>query len=514
MLLLPALLIAAAHAAVVEYRFSIGEKLDSIDGFTKRVVYVNDMFPGPTIRSKVGDTVHVHVVNNLHSETTSIHFHGIMQLGTPFSDGVPFMTQCGIAPGDSFTYSFVTDAAGTYMYHSHTSMQVSDGLVGALIVEDPAETAALGNPTELVMLLTDLHHNSSDFLAAGLMQYGVGFVVAPAAAALINGQIQALLPVNAGDLVRLRLINMAMSGLYVISVENHALTLIESSAERVVDTPIAAVEINAGQRASVLFTANQAVDTYWISFRTTGSGTGGVLQGSAVLQYNGVPAVAPSRSLPTPPAAVFYEGNLRSLSASFSLGEPTMTIYVNTSIGPTANGANKWLLNGVSWERPAAPLALLARLGRLHEAGVPFYDIPQDAIVRLIIDNTVAGPHPWHIHSFKPWIVGRGTSPWTSASSSTVSGLVRADTFHVRPNEWVDLRFTANNAGAWLVHCHNNFHHHAGMAFNIVVGKEQLQASTAPLPDGFRPCGVVAELIEATPEECDPCLGTTVNFNF
>lgn len=53
---------------------------------TKYIPVVNDSFPGPTLRVRVGELVRVTVHNSLRQET-SIHWHGIRQWGTPWSDG-------------------------------------------------------------------------------------------------------------------------------------------------------------------------------------------------------------------------------------------------------------------------------------------------------------------------------------------------------------------------------------------------------------------------------------------
>ena len=49
-------------------------------------------------------------------------------------DGVPFVTQLPIPPGESFTYEFVAKPAGSHMYHSHHNAtdQVGRGLLGRL----------------------------------------------------------------------------------------------------------------------------------------------------------------------------------------------------------------------------------------------------------------------------------------------------------------------------------------------------------------------------------------------
>ena len=49
-----------------------------------------------------GDEIVVDIENDLGSETTSIHWHGLHQKATPYMDGVPYLTQCPILPGTSF----------------------------------------------------------------------------------------------------------------------------------------------------------------------------------------------------------------------------------------------------------------------------------------------------------------------------------------------------------------------------------------------------------------------------
>ena len=95
----------------------------------------NGQVPGPEIRVKHGDKVKVVLKNEL-PESTSIHFHGV---DLPFSqDGVPFISQPPVHPGETYEYEFtIVDEPGTFMYHSHhnAEQQVDKGLFGTFIVE-------------------------------------------------------------------------------------------------------------------------------------------------------------------------------------------------------------------------------------------------------------------------------------------------------------------------------------------------------------------------------------------
>lgn len=136
-------------------------------------VAINHQTPGPALFGQVGDTFEVTVINGIAAgnESTTIHWHGLDQRGTPFSDGVIGITQCPIAPGQSMLYRFVVDRPGTYWYHGHVHEQYIDGLVGPLIVTRPKEQqyfASLGAPyahDDWTLSIADFYQNKgSDYL--------------------------------------------------------------------------------------------------------------------------------------------------------------------------------------------------------------------------------------------------------------------------------------------------------------------------------------------------------------
>jgi len=90
----------------------------------------NGTSPGPTIQVTQGDRVRIHVENAL-PESTSMHWHG---LEVPIAqDGVPFISQKPIAPGETYTYEFTVHQEGTFFYHAHSAMQEMIGLLGMFI---------------------------------------------------------------------------------------------------------------------------------------------------------------------------------------------------------------------------------------------------------------------------------------------------------------------------------------------------------------------------------------------
>jgi len=99
----------------------------------------NGRVPGPTIRVDEGDQMRF-VVTNETTQPTSIHWHGLLVPNN--MDGVPFITQEPIMPGEVFNYEFTARNAGTHIYHSHINAveQVTKGMFGGFIV-NPRDTS-------------------------------------------------------------------------------------------------------------------------------------------------------------------------------------------------------------------------------------------------------------------------------------------------------------------------------------------------------------------------------------
>ena len=109
----------------------------TVDGYSYRTYFaVNGRLPGPSLIVNFNQTIVVNVTNKMDSESLSIHWHGMHQQKTNWMDGVQHLTQCGINPGNSFTYIFQADPMGTHWYHSQSGSQRNEGVFGALIVQE------------------------------------------------------------------------------------------------------------------------------------------------------------------------------------------------------------------------------------------------------------------------------------------------------------------------------------------------------------------------------------------
>lgn len=120
------------------FELTITNTTSQFDGLTKLDFAINGQTPGPLIELNWGDTAIITVTNALQDNATTIHWHGIRQTGSNDQDGVPGVSECGIAPGSSRTYTWKATTFGTGWYHGHTMAQFGGGVRGPLIVHGPS----------------------------------------------------------------------------------------------------------------------------------------------------------------------------------------------------------------------------------------------------------------------------------------------------------------------------------------------------------------------------------------
>ena len=101
-----------------------------------------------------------------------------------------------------------------------------------------------------------------------------------------------MLEVEKGKTYRLRLGNIAELSFMNIAVQGHNLTVVEADGQLAEPMAVQSLDINSGQRYSVLFTANQEVGVYWINVMTRHRS--GVVTGQAILKYQGTTGEKPN----------------------------------------------------------------------------------------------------------------------------------------------------------------------------------------------------------------------------
>ena len=174
----------------------------------------------------------VHVTNSLTTNGSSIHFHGIHQKNTNQNDGVPSVTQCPIAYGDTYTYRWRATQYGSSWYHSHVGLQAWEGVTGGIIINGPA--TANYDEDKGTLMLSDWGHETVDELYQKVQTVGPQSMTT----GLINGTnvfgadgasnqtgSRFSTSVQSGKSYRFRLVNSAIDSQFKFSVDSHTMTV-------------------------------------------------------------------------------------------------------------------------------------------------------------------------------------------------------------------------------------------------------------------------------------------------
>lgn len=259
---------------VREYNWTISQMVAAVDGVPRQVLTVNGQYPGPLIEANKGDTIVVHV-NNQMVNGTSIHWHGMFQNGTNWMDGTTGITQCAIPPNSQFTYNFtVTNQEGTYWWHSHTSTQYVDGILGPLIIHSVDEPHQDMYDGDLVVMLTDWYHDTAPALLTSYISSQSEGVEPVPDNGLVNG-VNTFNCANAQGFTcsenttlssfvmqqnkryRMRFINTGAFADFVVSIDEHPFQVIEADGTAINPIWVTELPIHVAQRYSIVIEMNQ-----------------------------------------------------------------------------------------------------------------------------------------------------------------------------------------------------------------------------------------------------------------
>jgi len=213
----------------------------------------NGSCPGPTIQVTQGDRVRILVENAL-PESTSMHWHG---LEVPIEqDGVPWISQKPIAPGETYTYEFTVHQEGTFFYHAHSAMQEMIGLLGLFIAHPQSSYAPHADHDfgivlqEWAILPSNTVPNTASMEFNWLTFNGLS---APSTTPLV---------VRLGSRVRLRFVNLGMDH-HPIHLHGHQFVITGTEGGRAPDStwyPTNTVLVGVAQAKVVEFEAKYPGD--------------------------------------------------------------------------------------------------------------------------------------------------------------------------------------------------------------------------------------------------------------
>lgn len=491
------------YAADVNYNFNVANSMVAPDGFQRIGVLVNGVFPAPLIQVQKTDTLHITVNNQLTNanmrRSATIHWHGLFQFRTASEDGPAGVNQCPISPGHSYTYDIpLNGQAGTFWYHSHLSSQYVDGLRGPLVVydpQDPHRSLYDIDDANTVITLADWYHTLAPALQEVYIHGDGGGNHEPIPdAGLINGSgryiggpspARSQVNVVPGKRYRLRVINISVYSGYEFSIGGHSLTIIEVDGINHVPLTVDRFEIYAGQRYSVILTANQPVANYWIRapMKLQHSSDNDNLDTDrvyAVLHYDGAPTGDPSTSPGSPSGTLLQEHLLAPLEnpgAPGGNGPADRTIDLHFQ--RTNDGQTEWTINDIRYESPTVPTLLKVIAGGYSteadfDPSEHTFVLNRDQIIDVVIHGSANGhTHPFHLHGHAFDIVQGESGPANYVNPP------RRDVVGVKGST-VIIRFRTDNPGPWFLHCHIDWHLEAGLA--VVFSEAPTEQRSGPQP--------------------------------
>jgi len=456
----------------------------TIDGREYVMMAYGGMYPGPLIRADRGSKVIVEFTNNIDMPTT-VHWHGL-RLDNAF-DGIPGLTQDPVETGESFTYELKFPDTGMYWYHPHMREDVQQdlGLYGNMLV-DPTEEGYYAPVNREVPLILD------DILvdANGLFPYGEE---APTHALmgrfgnvmLVNGITDYNLDIQAGDVVRFYLTNVANTRTFNVTFDGARIKVIADDVsklerEQFVSSVIIApaeryiVDVYFDEaRTYTITNAIQAIDHFRGIFVPETHQLGTVTaSGKASEDY--AEAFAEARTNEDTIADIdgfrrYFDKapdhNLRLTIETKDLHPMTMRMMeVDTLYFPPIEWSEGMpMMNWLSTGDEARWVLLDEDTGKKSMDINWQWEVGDVVKIRVFNDPSSFHPmnHPFHVHGQR-FVV-------THIDGVENRNMGWKDTTIIPVGSTIDILVDVTNPGKWMAHCHIAEHLHAGMMLGFEV---------------------------------------------
>ncbi|EGD93868.1 multicopper oxidase [Trichophyton tonsurans CBS 112818] len=498
-----------------KYNLVVDEGTVNLDGVTaNHAMLFNGQYPGPWIQACWGDIVEITVTNKLKYNGTALHCHGLRMFDNLLMDGVPGVTQCPIAPEDTFTYRFRATQYGSTWYHSHYSLQYSDGLVGPLTIHGPssAEYDASIDP----LLLGDHLHRSAfqDY-------YKVQTRIPPEMdSQILNGignynNDTSRRPystlVKAGKKYLMRLINTSTDTTFVFSIDKHNFTVIGADLVPLEPYDTSHILIGIGQRYHVILNTLPDVkdgDSFWIRMVPAGDGCSRFRKDHVpdermgALYYEKKTNVLPKSegggydiscrdepyerlkpiqkwTVPDPLLAPDLMTKTQKIGIDIwnPPGRPADAPKIaNWGVGPQPMWLNysKPIVKNMDIEDWPETWTVYPANDYTHEQWVYLVVTGQEKQAELA-RTQAPNAHPLHFHGHDFALLQQSYEPFNNKNLNLkLDNPPRRDVVLLPSNGFVVIAFKADNPGSWLMHCHIAWHASAGLALQILEDKNDV----------------------------------------
>ncbi|KAH8799438.1 Cupredoxin, partial [Xylogone sp. PMI_703] len=493
-------------ATAVTYNWSIDWVTVAPDGFSRQVIGINGQWPCPPIEASVGDTVVVHVTNNLGNESTSLHFHGLDQRGTQVMDGPSGVTQCPIPPGSNYTYKFnVIDRPGSYWYHSHDMGQYPDGLRGPLIVHDPNDPYKDQFDEELLLTVSDWYHEQVPVLIQSLLSVtNTQFLPPFPDAILLNDAPQVQFNFVPGKTYKIRVISMAAFASTLLQFDSHTMRVIEVDGTYIQKHDAYQIRVAPAQRYTFLLNAQPTTRRNYAFLASLDVNRDFANDAAPVYPLNITGSIIYDDKKPQPSPYVVQKWNpvndatFEALDNQPLLGTPDKSITLDFNFGFDDQGIPRAYFNNITYITQKVPSLFTAFSAGsetvnpvIYGAVNPFV-VEKGDIVQIVVNNLNDAIHPFHLHGHQFQVCERPSSEKGTYDGGTRNFPqipMRRDVLTVNANSYGVIRFRADNPGVWLFHCHMEWHVIMGLVATIIEAPDELSGLSIP-QDSLAACAI------------------------
>ncbi|KAI5340304.1 hypothetical protein L3X38_019578 [Prunus dulcis] len=490
-------------------------------GLKQRGILINGQFPGPQIESVTNDNLIINVFNSL-DEPFLLSWNGVQQRRNSWQDGV-FGTNCPIPPGQNFTYALqVKDQIGSYFYFPSLGFHKAAGGFGGIKIASRSVIPVPFPPPagDFTILAGDWFSKNHTDLKAILDS---GNNLPSPDGLLINGRGSNgfTFTVDQGKTYRLRISNVGLTASINFRIQGHKMLLVEVEGTHSLQNTYSSLDIHLGQSYSVLVTADQTAQDYYIVVSTRF--TSQVLSTTSILHYsNSAGSVSgPPPGGPTTQIDWSLEqarSLRRNLTASgprpnpqgsyhYGLINTTRTIRL-TSSAPIIDGKQRYAVNSVSFIQPDTPLKLadyfkisgVFSIGSIQDnptgGGAYLQTSVMNADFRgfaeLVFENPEDTVQSWHIDGHSFFVVGMDGGQWEPASRLryNLRDTISRCTVQVYPNSWTAIYMPLDNVGMWNVRSENWARQYLGQQFYLrVYSPANSWRDEYPIPRNALLCG-------------------------
>jgi len=419
--------------------------------------YNANKYLGPTLIFKKGTNVNI-TVNNLISDTTTVHWHGIHL--PAIWDGGPHSE---ILPSGTWNPQFtIMDHAATYWYHPHpdmkTAKQAIKGAAGLIIVRDSVES----------LLTLPRKYGVDDFpIIVQCQQYDSLHQAMPLgmedSTLLVNGTMDPYLNVPA-QVVRMRLLNASGERVFNFGFTGNKPFFQIASDGGLLDKPVLETRIRLapGERAEIVIDLNglNGQTFYLMSYAS-----------EMPIGIQGGP------TMPMPPGSPPMDSPLNGIDFNImqlNVVPPTASPVTSIPTTLTTNVVYSELSANATRTIRFTADSLMVMDGPFYFNDSTFdmmridYTIPLNSIEVWKLVNETMVAHPFHIHDVQFYIIDRSGSPPSLEEAG------RKDVVLVPPGDSIKFitKFTdfANDTVPYMFHCHILMHEDAGMMGQFIVG--------------------------------------------